>query len=85
MRAAEIRDAQYLEPMVEGRTIGAICVTEPVRTRERLRDTNAASNSTPATDEWVINGLKRYISNASVADVYIVYGISDRAARRKGA
>ncbi len=33
-----------------------------------------------ARDEWVINGFKRYISNASVADVYIVYGVSDPAA-----
>ena len=30
-----------------------------------------------ASDEWVVNGLKRYISNAAVADVYIVYGVSD--------
>jgi butyryl-CoA dehydrogenase len=28
--------------------------------------------------EWVINGFKRYISNASVADVYIAYGITPR-------
>jgi alkylation response protein AidB-like acyl-CoA dehydrogenase len=28
----------------------------------------------------VVNGVKRYISNASVADTYIVYGISDPGA-----
>ncbi len=30
-----------------------------------------------ATGDVVVDGFKRYISNAGVADVYIVYGISD--------
>jgi len=35
--------------------------------------------------EWVIDGFKRYISNASKADVYIVWGITDtNAAPQKG-
>jgi alkylation response protein AidB-like acyl-CoA dehydrogenase len=28
----------------------------------------------------VVNGIKRYISNASLADTYIIYGISDPGA-----
>jgi alkylation response protein AidB-like acyl-CoA dehydrogenase len=71
----EIR-GRYLPGIVEGREIGAICVTEPgvgsdtsgMRTR---------IDFDPARQEWVVNGFKRYISNASVADVYIVYGITD--------
>ncbi|MBA3261308.1 MAG: acyl-CoA dehydrogenase [Thermoleophilaceae bacterium] len=67
---------RYLAPIVEGREIGAICVTEP----EAGSDTSAMSTRIEydaERDEWSINGFKRYISNASVADVYIVYGISD--------
>jgi len=69
-----LRDA-YLAPILDGTAIGAICVTE----------TNVGSDSAgmetridfdAKTNEWVINGFKRYISNASVADVYIVYGIA---------
>jgi alkylation response protein AidB-like acyl-CoA dehydrogenase len=67
---------RHLPGIVEGRTIGAICVTEPnvgsdsagMETRIRFDESSR---------EWVIDGFKRYISNASVADTYIVYGITD--------
>jgi alkylation response protein AidB-like acyl-CoA dehydrogenase len=29
-------------------------------------------------DEWVINGTKNWISNAGVADFYVVFAITDR-------
>ena len=71
----EIRD-RYLTPILEGTAIGSICMTEP----------NAGSDSAgmetrirfdPKTREWVIDGFKRYISNASKSDVYIVWGITN--------
>ena len=76
--SAPIRE-RYLQGIVEGRTVGAICVTEPEagsdtsRLRTRIRFDSARR-------EYVIDGLKRYISNAGVADVYIVYGVTDPAA-----
>jgi alkylation response protein AidB-like acyl-CoA dehydrogenase len=33
-------------------------------------------------DEWVINGTKNWITNAGVADFYVVFAITDREARR---
>jgi alkylation response protein AidB-like acyl-CoA dehydrogenase len=33
-------------------------------------------------DEWVINGTKTWISNAGVADFYVVFAVTDRAAGR---
>lgn len=70
-----VRD-RYLTPILEGTAIGSICMTEP----------NAGSDSAgmettvrfdQVSGEWVINGRKRYISNATKSDVYIVWGISD--------
>jgi alkylation response protein AidB-like acyl-CoA dehydrogenase len=46
---------------------------------------NAAAMRTTAVqdgDEWVINGTKNWISNAGVADFYIVFAVTDRAAAR---
>jgi len=63
---------RYLPGIVEGREIGAICVTEP----DAGSDTAGMSTRIEDEGEWVLNGRKRYISNASVADTYIVYGIS---------
>ncbi len=36
-------------------------------------------------DEWVINGSKNWITNASIADFYIVFAITDREAKRSSA
>jgi alkylation response protein AidB-like acyl-CoA dehydrogenase len=33
-------------------------------------------------DDWVINGTKNWITNAGVADFYVVFAITDREARR---
>jgi alkylation response protein AidB-like acyl-CoA dehydrogenase len=33
-------------------------------------------------DEWVINGTKNWITNAGIADFYVVFAVTDRAARR---
>ncbi|MBK0399566.1 acyl-CoA/acyl-ACP dehydrogenase [Limibaculum sp. M0105] len=67
---------RYLTPILEGTAIGSICMTEPdvgsdsaaMKTRIRFDE---------KTREWVIDGFKRYISNATKSDVYIVWGISD--------
>lgn len=71
---ASVRD-RWLGPLARGEAIGAICITEPdvgsdsagMRTRIR-RD---------ADGSFVVDGFKRYISNAGVADVHVVYGITD--------
>ncbi len=36
-------------------------------------------------DEWVINGTKNWITNASIADYYIVFAVTDRESRRLSA
>src|SRR5437762_4117995 len=36
-------------------------------------------------DDWVINGTKNWITNAGIADFYVVFAITDRAARRLSA
>ncbi len=71
-----LRD-KYLTPILDGAAIGAICVTEKnVGSDSAGMETRIDFDE--KTNEWVINGFKRYISNASVADVYIVYGLTSR-------
>ena len=36
-------------------------------------------------DEWVINGTKNWITNAGIADFYIVFAITDREKKRSSA
>jgi alkylation response protein AidB-like acyl-CoA dehydrogenase len=68
-----IRD-RYLTPILEGTAIGSICMTE------RNVGSDSAGMETRIRREaggWVIDGFKRYISNATKSDVYIVWGITD--------
>jgi alkylation response protein AidB-like acyl-CoA dehydrogenase len=74
----------FLDGIVAGRIVGAICVTE----QDAGSDTSRLSTRIDfdaTRNEWIVNGSKRYISNAGVADAYIVYGVTDRdAAPGKG-
>jgi alkylation response protein AidB-like acyl-CoA dehydrogenase len=69
---------RYLQALLDGRAVGAICVSESgAGSDTAAMATRVAWDA--ATREWVIDGCKRYISNASVAECYIVYGITDAA------
>jgi clorobiocin biosynthesis protein CloN3 len=54
--------------------IGAQAMTEP----ETGSDAFAlATSATQAADGWIINGTKTFVTNAPVADVFVLYGTSD--------
>ena len=76
--SAAVRE-RYLAGLVDGRIVGAICVTEPDAGSDTSRLTTRIEFDA-TRNEWVVNGQKRYISNAGVADAYIVYGVTDAAA-----
>jgi len=63
----------------------AHCITEPRGASDRVLPYNApeASLQTRAVlknGEWVINGVKHYVSNAGSAQIYIVYANTDPTA-----
>jgi alkylation response protein AidB-like acyl-CoA dehydrogenase len=60
---------QYFEPAMRGEMLGSFCLTEP----EAGGDLGAVSTTaTREGDEWVISGMKTWITNAPVADFYTV-------------
>jgi alkylation response protein AidB-like acyl-CoA dehydrogenase len=71
--------ARFLPRCASGEWSPAFCLSEPdagsdpaaMRTRA-VRD----------GDEWVINGTKNWITNAGVADFYVVFAVTDRETRR---
>jgi alkylation response protein AidB-like acyl-CoA dehydrogenase len=61
---------RWLPKIAKGELLGAICISEPVV------GSDAAGMGTTANldgDEYVINGKKKFIINAGVADIYCVY------------
>ncbi|MEU5658890.1 acyl-CoA dehydrogenase family protein [Streptomyces sp. NPDC047737] len=65
----ELRDA-YLPAMLEGRLLGANCMSEAEAGSDLGAMTTAAS---PVDGGYQISGLKTWVSHAGSADVYLVY------------
>jgi alkylation response protein AidB-like acyl-CoA dehydrogenase len=73
---------QWLPKCASGEWTPAFCLSEP----EAGSDPGAMRTTAVRDgDEWVINGTKNWITNASVADFYIVFAITDRESRRASA
>jgi len=67
---SEEQKQKWLPRIAEGKVIGAVCITEP------FVGSDAAGIETTARlegDCYVLNGKKRFITNAGLADIYCVY------------
>jgi butyryl-CoA dehydrogenase len=68
---------RYLRPLASGEVLGAYGLTEPgAGSDSRGTRTRAHRDG----DGWVLNGSKRFITNAGVAGTYIVTAVTDREA-----
>ena len=64
---------RYLRPMASGKVIGAYGLTEPGAGSDAGGTrTTARREETPDGDSWVIDGGKRFITNAGQAGTYVV-------------
>lgn len=72
---------KFLRPLADGTKLGSFALTEPEA------GTDAAGQQTKAVrdgEEWVINGSKIFITNGEVADIYIVFAMTDKSAGTRG-
>ncbi len=77
----ERQKREWLVPLARGEKLGCFCLTEPhtgsdasaIRTRA-LRD----------GDDWVLDGVKQFITTGQHADVAIVIAVTDKTAGKKG-
>jgi len=68
---------RYLRPLASGKVLGAYGLTEPgAGSDSRGTRTRARRDG----DEWILNGSKRFITNAGVAGTYIITAVTDREA-----
>ncbi len=71
----------FLRPIARGEWISAFCLTEP----DAGSDAAALrSRAVRDGDDYVINGVKQFITNGRHADVAIVFAVTDPAAGKKG-
>ena len=72
---------QWLAPLARGEMLGAFCLTEP------HVGSDASALRTTATKQggdWVINGVKQFITSGKNAQVAIVIAVTDKGAGKKG-
>ncbi|MEV0426659.1 acyl-CoA dehydrogenase family protein [Micromonospora sp. NPDC050495] len=72
---------KYLTPVAAGDAMFSYCLSEPEA------GSDAASMTTKAVrdgDHWVLNGVKRWITNAGVSEYYTVFAVTDPTARSRG-
>ncbi|QTD40735.1 acyl-CoA dehydrogenase [Sporosarcina sp. Te-1] len=77
----EEQKQKYLRPMAEGTKIGAYGLTEPGS------GSDAGGMRTTAKldgDHYVLNGSKIFITNGGIADIYIVFAVTDPESKHKG-
>jgi alkylation response protein AidB-like acyl-CoA dehydrogenase len=79
--ASEELKQKYLSKVAAGEGMFSYCLSEPEA------GSDAASMTTRAVrdgDTWVLNGVKRWITNAGVSEYYTVFAVTDPSARSRG-
>ncbi|EOW9528880.1 acyl-CoA dehydrogenase [Bacillus cytotoxicus] len=77
----EAQKQQFLRPMAEGKKIGAYGLTEPGS------GSDAGGMKTTARregDHYILNGSKIFITNGGIADIYVVFALTDLEAKQRG-
>jgi alkylation response protein AidB-like acyl-CoA dehydrogenase len=72
---------EFLVPMAGGKTLGAFCLTEPHAGSDASAILTRAER---AGSQYVLNGVKQFITSGRTADVAIVFAVTDRGAGKKG-
>jgi butyryl-CoA dehydrogenase len=72
---------KWLSPLASGHKLGCFALSEPEA------GSDAAAQKTTAKrvgDEWVLNGVKNWITNGPVADVCVLFTMNDPSKGHKG-
>jgi alkylation response protein AidB-like acyl-CoA dehydrogenase len=79
--ANEDQKQRFLKPLARGDMLGAFCLTEPhVGSEAGGLKTTAVRDG----DDYVLNGVKQFITSGKNGDVAIVMAVTDKAAGKKG-
>ena len=71
----------WLKPLARGEKLGCFCLTEPHTGSDASAITTRAERE---GDDFILNGVKQFITTGKYADVAIVFAVTDKAAGKKG-
>ena len=79
--ASDAQKAQWLEPLARGAMLGAFCLTEP---HVGSQADGLKTTATRDGGDYVLDGVKQFITSGRSGDVAIVMAVTDKAAGKKG-
>lgn len=77
----EEQKQKWMPGLAAGKFTGAFALTEPGAGTDVSSATTSAVKS---GNEYILNGTKTFITNALIADVFVVFAYTDRSAGAKG-
>jgi len=77
----EAQRRKYLPDLIQGKKIGAICITEPEAGSDAL---SMRTRAEKRGDKYILNGTKMFITNGPIAHVAVVYAKTDPEAGQRG-
>jgi butyryl-CoA dehydrogenase len=78
---SEAQKQEWLAPLASGKLLGCFALSEPEA------GSDAAAQKTVAVEDgggWLINGTKNWITNGPVADLCVLFAMTDKAAGHRG-
>jgi alkylation response protein AidB-like acyl-CoA dehydrogenase len=81
MEASEDLRSRYLPPVARGEAMFSYCLSEPEAGSDAVAMKTKADRD---GDAYVLNGVKRWITNAGESDYYTVFAVTDPERRSKG-
>ena len=79
--ANDAQKERWLKPLARGEMLGAFCLTEPhVGSQADGLKTTAVRDG----NDYVLNGVKQFITSGKHGDVAIVMAVTDKAAGKRG-
>ncbi|MEK7435626.1 MAG: acyl-CoA dehydrogenase family protein [Pseudomonadota bacterium] len=79
--ASDAQKERFLKPLARGDMLGCFCLTEPHVGSDAAAIRTRAER---AGDDYVLNGVKQFITSGKNAQVGVVFAVTDKAAGKKG-
>jgi butyryl-CoA dehydrogenase len=82
--ADEAQKQRWLLPLASGQMLGAFCLTEPQVGSQADGLKTTAVRAADGSGDYMLNGVKQFITSGKHGDLAIVMAVTDRAAGKKG-
>ena len=77
----EEQKQRWLVPLASGKLVGCFALSEPEAGSDAAAQTTIARKG---GDGWILNGVKNWITNGPVADVCVLFAMTDKSKGHRG-